>query len=171
MKQRDRIAIVIACIILVAAGVLWLVPGGLDRAPDVTFKTLDGDRFELAGLRGNPVLVTFWATSCRSCVKEIPHIIALHDEFGPAGLHIFGVAMAYDPPNHVLEFTRSRELPYRIALDIDGEVARAFGDVMLTPTTFLIGPDGRVAVHKIGEFDSEDMHRRIHRMLRDGSAG
>jgi peroxiredoxin len=165
MNRRDLVAVATACVILVAAGALWLAPGGLDRAPEVTLKTLDGGRFELAELRGNPVLVTFWATSCRSCVKEIPHLIALHEEFHAAGLEIFGVAMAYDPPNHVLEFSRSRELPYRIALDIDGEVARAFGDVMLTPTTFLIAPDGRIVVNKVGEFDTDDMQQRISRLL------
>lgn len=165
MTRRDRYALIGAIIIIAATAVLWLAPAGLGQAPAVTLKTIKGNAFELGDLRGKPVLVTFWATTCPGCMKEIPHLIELHEDFHERGLEIFGVAMAYDPPNQVVEFADSRSLPYRIALDIEGKVARAFGDVMLTPTTFLIAPDGRIVMHKIGLFDTDKVRSMIESMI------
>lgn len=166
MNRRDSFALAGAIIIAVAAIALWLAPTGLSQAPAATLKTIDGDVVELEELRGKPVLVTFWATTCPGCMKEIPHLIELHEAFHDRGLSIYGVAMSYDPPNQVIEFARSRELPYQIALDIEGKVAQAFGDVMLTPTTFLIAPDGRIVMNKIGQFDNEHVRTEIEAMLK-----
>ena len=171
MTRRDRYALIGAIIIIATAAILWLVPAGLGQAPAVTLKTLRGEAVELAELRGKPVLVTFWATTCPGCMKEIPHLVELHEDFHDRGLSIFGVAMAYDPPNQVVEFTESRGLPYRIALDIEGKVAQAFGDVMLTPTTFLIAPDGRIVMHKIGRFDTDKVRSMIRNMLNSKQTG
>lgn len=165
MKIKD-IAIGLFALILVGAlGYLWLTPEGMKQAPDVTLRTLDGTQLDLAALRGRPLLVTFWATSCTGCVKEIPHLIELHEEFSPQGLQVIAIAMSYDPPNHVIAMRDARKIPYAIALDIDDSAARAFGDVRLTPTSFLIAPDGRIVRHKIGEFDMDDMRGQIRAML------
>jgi len=167
MNRRDRFALCGALLVITAAVALWLAPAGLGQAPAVTLKTIRGEAVELDELRGRPVLVTFWATTCASCMKEIPHLIELHETFHEQGLSIFAVAMSYDPPNQVLEFAETRRLPYDIALDVEGEVARAFDDVMLTPTTFLIAPDGRIVMHRIGLFDSDKVHAMIENMLRN----
>lgn len=165
MKIKD-IAIGLFALILVGAlGYLWLTPEGMKQAPGVTLRTLDGTQLDLAALRGRPLLVTFWATSCTGCVKEIPHLIELHEEFSPQGLQVIAIAMSYDPPNHVIAMRDARKIPYAIALDIDASAARAFGDVRLTPTSFLIAPDGRIVRHKIGEFDMDDMRGQIRAML------
>lgn len=144
MKAKDILLGLFALALVGALAYVWLSPEGLKRAPDVALRTLDGDEIKLAELRGKPVLVTFWATSCPGCVKEIPHLIELYQEFGPRGLQLVAVAMSYDPPDHVLAMRDTRQIPYPIALDIKGEAARAFGDVRLTPTSFLIAPDGRI---------------------------
>ncbi|MCS3903462.1 peroxiredoxin [Methylohalomonas lacus] len=171
MNRRDRFALLGVILVAIAAATLWLVPTGLSQAPAATLKTIKGESVELDDLRGQPVLVTFWATTCPGCMKEIPHLIDLHETFHDRGLAIYGVAMDYDPPNQVIEFARVRELPYNIALDIDGAVAKAFGDVMLTPTTFLIAPDGRIVMNKIGQFDHDHVHAEIERMLQASHAG
>ncbi len=170
MTRRDRFALLAAIVVLALATVLWLAPAGLGQAPAVTLKTLQGEAVELQELRGRPVLVTFWATTCSTCMKEIPHLIDLHQAFHKQGLSIFGVAMSYDPPNRVIEFTESRDLPYRIALDVQGKVAQAFGDVMLTPTTFLIAPDGRIVMQKVGQFDTDKVRSMIETMLNNKQA-
>ena len=73
--------------------------------------------------------------------------------------------MSYDPPNQVLEMTKRKQIPYPIALDIDGSVANAFGNITLTPTSFLIAPDGTIVKHKIGEMDMEKIKDDIIVML------
>jgi len=52
--------------------------------------------------------------------------------------------MYYDPPNHVVTMTQNQQLPYHVALDLTAEIAHAFGDVQLIPSTFLISPDGLI---------------------------
>lgn len=151
---------------LVVALALWRAwPGAVATAPDIAVKTLDGRTLALADLRGRPLLVTFWATSCPSCLKEIPHLAALHTELNPAGLEILAIAMAYDPPNRVVELTRNRALPYTVALDLDGTAARAFGNVRLTPSTFLIDPQGHVIRQQIGLLDLTQWRKSLERML------
>ncbi len=166
MKLKDILFGLVALSLVGALAYVWLSPQGLKQAPALTVRTLDGNEINLAALRGKPVLVTFWATSCPGCVKEIPHLIELHEEYGPQGLQLLAIAMAYDPPNHVLAMRDARQLPYPIVLDIDSSAARAFGDVQLTPTSFLIAPDGRIVRQKIGELDMDEVRTQLQALLR-----
>ncbi len=150
---------------LIASG-LWLAfSKTVTPAPEVIFSTFSGKKIALHDLRGKPVLVTFWATDCPGCIQEIPHLIDLYRQYHDQGLQIIAVAMYYDPPNHVVEMTKQQALPYDVALDIQAEHAKAFGDVRLTPTTFLISPAGSITLQKIGVFDIADMKARIEALL------
>lgn len=122
-------------------------------APAVTFTTLEGKPIALESLRGKVVLVNFWATSCPGCIKEMPGMIETYNQYKNKGFEIVAVAMSYDPPNYVLNFVQTRQLPFAVALDVDGAHARAFGNVQLTPTSFIVGKDGAVLEQKIGELD------------------
>ena len=158
---------------LIALGVFaWFGLRGIEQfirsAPEVTFTSIEGKEFALRDWRGKPVVVTFWATDCPSCMKEIPHLIDLYRQFHPDGLEMIAVAMSYDPPNHVVEMTRARQLPYHVSLDLKSAHALAFGDVSFTPTTFLISPEGRIVDRSIGVFDYPSWQRRIAGMLNKG---
>ena len=166
MKTKDLVVGLFALLLLGTLAYVWLSPQGLKEAPELSLRTLDGETLELATMRGQPVLVTFWATSCTGCVKEIPHLIELHHEFAPQGFQLIAIAMSYDPPNHVVAMRDAKRLPYPIALDIDGQAARAFGDVRLTPTSFLIAPDGRIVREKVGELDMTEVRARLREMLK-----
>jgi peroxiredoxin len=131
------------------------------KAPDVTFTTITGKKIALKDLRGKPVIITFWATDCPGCIKEIPHLIDLYTQYHKQGLEIIAVAMYYDPPNHVVTMAEDQHLPYHVALDLKAEHAHAFGDVQLIPTTFLITPDGLIALKKTGAFDPAEIKTRI----------
>ena len=159
--------IVIPVFILFAASIfwLWVSPSGLSKAPDIKLTITDGSIIELQQLRGKPVLVTFWATSCIACVREVPHLIALYNELSNDGLEIIGIAMPYDPPNQVVTMISEREIPYPIAIDIEGNAITAFGDVLVTPTSFLIAPDGTITKHTIGEMDMTELRDTIISML------
>lgn len=165
MKIKDGFLGVLL-LALISAG-LWIGLGKtVTPAPDTTFTTITGKKIALGALRGKPVLVTFWATDCPGCMEEIPHLIDLYESHHARGLEIIAVAMYYDPPNHVVTMTKDRALPYEVALDLQADHARAFGDVRLTPTTFLIAPDGSIALQKIGAFDPDDMKTRIEALLK-----
>jgi thiol-disulfide isomerase/thioredoxin len=138
-----------------------------DVAPETTFSSITGQKIVLSALRGKPVLITFWATSCASCLKEIPHLIELYHNYHDQGLEIIAVAMAYDPPNHVLELTKALQLPYPVALDMQSDNAHAFGDVSLTPTTFLIAPNGTIALQKTGLLDIGELTTQLLKFLKE----
>ncbi len=146
---KPLLAIVVLAIVGALAYTLLQKP----TAPAVTFTTLEGKRIPLESLRGKVVLVNFWATSCPGCIKEMPGMVETYNQYKNKGFEIVAVAMSYDPPNYVLNFVQTRQLPFPVALDIDGAHARAFGNVQLTPTSFIVGKDGAVLEQKIGELD------------------
>lgn len=153
-------------LVLIVAGLSAYQPlQGLEKAPAISLQLIDGRKISLQQLQGHPVLITFWATTCVSCRKEMPHLIALYDELAPKGLEIIGVAMSYDPPNQVVALSKRLQIPYPIALDVEGNVALAFGDVDLTPTSFLIGPDGSIVQHSVGIMDMHELRKHIERLL------
>jgi peroxiredoxin len=165
MKSKDLIIAAFAVALLGLLGYLWFSPAGLKPAPAIAVTTLDGGQVNIDQYRGKPLLVTFWATTCPGCVAEIPHFSALYRELGPKGFNIVAIAMAYDPPEQVRFMAKQRAMPYTVALDSDGAAARAFGDVKLTPTTFLIDPQGRIVQQKLGEVDTAQLRRKIVEML------
>ncbi len=138
----------------------------ITTAPDVTFTTITGQKIALKDLRGRPVIVTCWATDCASCIEEIPDLIDLYTRYHASGLEMIAVAMSYDPPNHVIDMTKAKQLPYNVALDLSSEHAQSFGGVMFTPSTFLIAPDGSVVKKQIGLFDMAKMKTNIESLLK-----
>jgi len=170
MKAKDIGLSVIVLALVATLGYFWVSPAGLQPAPDISLKTITGKTIRLSELQGRPVLVNFWATTCPGCVKEMPHLVDLYNKYSPQGLEVIGVAMYYDPPNQVLNLSQARNIPYTIALDLDGSAAKAFDDVRLTPTSFLINPQGKIVQQKIGELDFPQVEKLIQSMLKNTGA-
>jgi peroxiredoxin len=166
--MKSRLARLSIATLLIASlaglGALWWHNGA---APDVEFVSLKGERLKLRDLQGHPVLVSFWASDCRPCLEEFQDLAALHQDYAARGFKLIAVAMSYDLPSHVVELARIAELPYAIALDPLGEIAAAFGDVRLVPNSFLIGPDGRIALHRLGRIAPGELRALIEPMLRE----
>ena len=136
-----------------------------ELAPAVSFRTLNGEQIALESLRGKVVMVNFWATSCSTCVQEMPEMIETYKKYSDRGLEFIAVAMSYDPPNYVLNYAESRQLPFKVALDTDGQAAKSFGDVKLTPTTFVIGKDGTILKRYVGIPEFASMHQLLEKAL------
>jgi peroxiredoxin len=163
MKIQTKLIALVA-VAAIAAGVAF---GVLQRpaVPQAQFVALAGGSFSTADLRGRVVLVNFWATSCATCVAEMPKMVETWRKYAPRGYEMVAVAMSYDHPNAVAEFARQRALPFRVALDGTGAVARAFGNVSVTPTTYLLDRSGRIVAKYVGEPDWREFHARIERAL------
>jgi peroxiredoxin len=136
-----------------------------DPAPDFAYTLLDGSQGNTRSLRGKVLLVNFWATSCVTCVKEMPEIVATHGKYHARGYETLAVAMSYDPPAYVANFAQSRQLPFGVVIDNTGAIAKAFGDVRLTPTTFLIDKQGAIVKRYVGEPDFAALHGLVDRLL------
>ena len=139
--------------------------GGSQTAPESTFVLLDGSRKTTADFKGKVTLVNFWATSCVSCVAEMPKLIATHQKYAAQGYETVAVAMSYDPPSYVVNYTETRQLPFKVAIDNTGAVAKAWGDVKLTPTTYLVNKRGEIVKQYVGEPDFAALHQLIEKLL------
>jgi peroxiredoxin len=128
---------------------------------------LDGSRKSTSDLKGQVTLVNFWATSCVTCVAEMPKLISTFEKYQRQGFGTIGVAMQYDPPSYVVNFVQSRKLPYAVAIDNTGAVAKAWGDVQLTPTTYLVNKRGEIVKRYVGEPDFAELHLLIESLLKE----
>ena len=165
MKTKDILITLFAILILSSIAYLWVAPSGALQAPNITLQLTDGKKLKLDSLRGKPVLITFWATSCPGCIKEMPHLIELYQELHAKGLEIIGIAMPYDRPDYVMEMITQKKVPYLIAYDLKGDAIQAFGNVSLTPTTFLIDDQGKIVKKKMGEMKMDVWKKRIISIL------
>ena len=138
---------------------------GRQAAPQFSYTLLDGTRASSEALRGKVVLVNFWATSCASCVKEMPQIVATYRQFQARGFETLAVAMSYDAPASVSDFAQSRGLPFGVIIDNTGAIAKAFSGVQGTPTTFVIDKRGAIAKRIVGEPDFAELSRLVDRLL------
>lgn len=142
---------VIVLVLAVAGWFGWRAFSPSQHVPAATFTLLDGQKLSTQDLKGKVYLVNFWATSCTTCVKEMPNMIQTYNKYKGQGLEYVAVAMSYDAPMYVMNFSQTRQLPFKVAMDADGSAAKAFGDVQLTPTTFLVDRDGRILKRYVGE--------------------
>ena len=155
----------VALAAVAAVGAYVYLGAGQSAAPPSTFVLLDGSRQTTADLRGKVTLVNFWATTCVTCVKEMPALVATHQKYASRGYETMAVAMSYDPPAWVVNFVQSRQLPFKVALDNTGEIAKAWGDVKLTPTTYLLDKQGRIVKRYVGEPEMDALHKLIEELL------
>jgi peroxiredoxin len=148
LKSKPYLAVALLALLAFGGVALWRQ----DRvAPEVVFTTLTGEKISLHALRGKVVLINFWATSCAPCVHEMPRLAQAYRRLHAGGLEIIAVPASYDPPNAVLDYSQSRQLPFPVALDIDDGIAQAFGGLKAVPTTVVIDRDGNIVARNEGE--------------------
>ena len=170
MKKHTKLLVILAAAAVLAWAATWLFPPAPRVPPETEFVLLDGTKKTLQSLRGRPVLVSFWATTCPPCVEELPDLIQLYKDWHPQGLEMIAVAMPYDPPIRVQEFVRKHAVPYPVALDVQGAVTSAFGGVPYVPTAFIIDPNGKTELIYTGRLDIAKVRRIISRYLKTPGA-
>lgn len=160
-----KILPVAALVVALAAGAGVYLNTGVSAAPASTFVLLDGSKKTTEDLKGKVTLVNFWATSCTTCVAEMPEIVATYQQYKDKGYDTLAVAMSYDPPSYVVNFAQTRGLPFKVAIDNTGVVAKDWGDVKLTPTTYLLNKRGEIVKRYVGAPDFSELHRLIEKLL------
>ena len=165
MKRPAKLILILAAAALAAATGFAFTAKPV--APEVRFATLAGQAITTSDLRGKVVLVNFWATSCEVCMHEMPMMVETYRKFAPQGYEMVAVAMSYDHPNLVAGYAQKNALPFRIALDLDGSIAKAWGNVQVTPTTFVIDRRGRIVKQYVGEPAIAELHAVLGKALSD----
>ncbi len=161
--KRNLIFAAAAAVLAISVGIY--LNSGFTAAPQSAFVMLDGSKTDSSQLKGKVTLVNFWATSCTSCIAEMPSLISTYEKYKASGFDTIAVAMSYDPPSYVVNFVQTRKLPFGVAIDNTGEVAKAWGDVKLTPTTYLVNKRGQIVKRYIGAPDLAELHQLIERLL------
>lgn len=158
-----KVLMVLTIVVLAASA--YMAFNRTKIVPDATFVLLSGEKITTADLRGKVYLVNFWATSCATCIKEMPQMIATYNKFKDKGFDFIAVAMQYDPPVYVINYTQTRHLPFKVAMDSDGNLAKKFYNVQMTPTTFLVDKKGRILKKYLGEPDFASLNNVIAQTL------
>ena len=162
MKRILYLASILSALLV---GWLFFQPSVGAMAPQTAYVLLDGSKISTADFKGKVTLVNFWATSCTTCVAEMPRIIDTFNKYQGRGFDTLAVAMSYDPPSYVVNFSETRKLPFKVAIDNTGAVAKAWGDVRLTPTTFIVNKRGEIVKRYVGEPDFAELHRLLESLL------
>jgi peroxiredoxin len=146
----------------------WRAPSAPTQAPDIGYTLLGGRQTTLAQLRGQVVLVNFWATDCAPCVHEMPQLVATQQKYHARGFDTLAVSMRYDPPAYVIRYAEAHRLPFGVAIDNTGAIARSFGPVEVTPSSVLINRRGEIVKRYVGEIDFAALHRLVDQLLAEG---
>jgi peroxiredoxin len=166
MKPARHVAAALAVLAIgVGAYLTFQSVASRETAPTVAYTLLDGTTSNTGRLRGKVVLVNFWATSCTTCVHEMPQVVATYEKFKGRGYETLAVAMSYDPPAYVMNFAETRKLPFGVAIDNTGTIAKSFGDVKMTPTSVLINKRGEIVKRFVGEPDFAQLHELVEKLL------
>ena len=117
--------------------------------PELTMTTLDGKTIASRDLAGKVVIVNFWATWCAPCRAEIPDLVKLQTQYKDQ-LMIIGVLSEDEPGPHVSRFAADYKINYPIVPETK-ELLAAFPGIYALPTTFMVGPDGKMMQKHIGQ--------------------
>jgi len=134
-------------------------PPNAVKAPDFTLVSLEGDRITLSDLRGNVILLNFWATWCGPCIMEIPDLNKLQEKYQDKGFEVVGITLTSGSPEKISKFAENHGMNYKILTDIMGNeteiVTNMFGQALGSPitgvpTSFIIDRDGYIVKTYIG---------------------
>ncbi|HEY8244263.1 MAG: TlpA family protein disulfide reductase [Vicinamibacteria bacterium] len=119
--------------------------------PPLVLRDLDGREVRLDAYRGRTVIVNFWATWCAPCVEEMPSLMRLRDKFASRGLEVIAVNFQENAAR-IKPFMQRYGLEMPVVRDHDGSARTSWG-VNVFPSSFVIGPDQKVAFVVVGEAD------------------
>ncbi len=160
--MRCLIACLLVLVMMPAAG------AGTDRLPsDLRFTVVDGRALDGKTLRGRPLLIVFWASTCAPCIAEMPELSALYKELHPKGLELIALAMPYDPPNRVMAAREVLRLPFPVAIDINATVVRTLGVPPQTPQFLLVDASGQIVTVHNGVWPIDELRAALLPLLAD----
>jgi peroxiredoxin len=165
LLSAGRLAIVSSVVLGMAVISMSGCGDSVQLAPSISLVTITGEKLTQAEFKGKVTLVNFWATSCVTCVKEMPMLVQTYTKFAPKGYQTVAVAMSYDPPNYVLNFVETRKLPFKVVLDPLGEIAKAWNNTQVTPTSYLVNKRGEIVKRYVGEPNPAEFHATIEKLL------
>lgn len=128
-------------------GALCAAEIGRGPAPDFTLKSHSGANLKLSELRGEVVMINFWASWCGPCRQEMPVLEELYARYQPLGFTVLGVNIEEDP-SKARALLEELQVSFPVLFDTSNEVSRLY-QVAAMPSTVLIDRDGNMRyLHK-----------------------
>jgi thiol-disulfide isomerase/thioredoxin len=121
-------------------------------APTFRGVSLDGKTYSLETLKGKTILLDFWASWCGPCLRSMPVVEKLHNDFRADGLVVLAVDVG-ETRETVEKFLKTKTLPYPVIMGDEAGIPAAYA-VNAFPTFVMIAPDGKIAAHQIGFMES-----------------
>ncbi|MDP8229834.1 MAG: TlpA disulfide reductase family protein [Candidatus Gorgyraea atricola] len=164
--------IIIISVLVLTAIILFTWFSGINKVPEVVYRPapdfalldINGNETTLSNLKGNIVILDFWATWCPPCKAEIPHFIELQDEYRDEGLEIIGISFDWNAERILGGFAEENGINYTLLIGTD-EVSDLYGGIMSLPTTFVIDRDGGIRKRYIGYKGKEVFEKDIKELL------
>ena len=163
MKKNKKI--IIACLLILLTSLI-LISFQKDTLGNLDMTTINGEKITSTDLLGKVVLINFWATDCPGCIAEMPGLINTYKKYKNQNFELIAVSMFYDPPSHVLSFSKNNNLPFPVVLDIEKKIAAQFNNVTLTPTSFLIDHKGKIINQIIGEINFNEFDLLLQKTIK-----
>lgn len=151
------LALLAASVLVRGTGSTPTAIGG--QAPDFSVADLDGNPIRLADLRGRPVIVNFWASSCPPCVEEFPLLRDAAARHADDGLVVVGIVYR-DRSEAARDFMARNGATWAAAMDPGERVAEAYG-VLGPPETFFIARDGTIVARQFGPFSAASLDEKV----------
>jgi len=129
-------------------------------APAFTLATSAGEKIALGSLKGQPVVVNFWASWCHFCAQEAPDLEALYKQYQPQGLQLLGVGT----DDKAALVRKAKELNLTYPIGSDPEAARTYG-VGGVPHTFIIDREGKITASLVGARPKAELEAEIRKVL------
>lgn len=121
-----------------------------DSLPDLTFRTLDGKSVKLSELKSKVTVINFWATWCGPCVREMPSLQKLANEYAAKGLTVVGVNLDEDPEAVLAPFLAKHDIKFRSFVDPAGALADRFS-VSGLPLTLVLDENRKLLLEQLGD--------------------
>lgn len=136
--------------------------------PEFTFRAFDGSQASKGSVAGRPVVLIFWNTWCSNCMKELPEVKRLYEQYGPRGVAFLAVNTALnDSEGRARAYWEKSGHGFQGGFDRYFEIGQAFG-VFAVPTVFLVDAEG-VVLYKQARLP-EDIEERLGRLARPDHA-
>jgi len=155
-------------IVTLLAGLSWLYqkPDYPELSDNLIFQRIDGTRQTMKELKGKPLMVTFWSPSCVICMQEVEELNHLYTELqGGKKFDLLALSMYYDRPDSIVESSTQSKMLYPVYLDLQQSLSKAFGNVVVTPTSFLINSSGEIIYQHVGRLDFSFINQKLKALI------
>lgn len=146
-KFRNRLKSGVWCSGLCLLSLSCVLPS---HAADFTLVDMQGKTHRLADYRGKWVLVNFWATWCKPCLREIPELNSLHNAHKDKDLVVIGIATDSGEPEKIAEFANKHAIAYPVVMG-NRKLNAQIGVIEALPSSYLYNPKGEQVSYQLGE--------------------